>query len=400
LADGNNAGAAGGFVNRGVSDVVSLERSSRVRRRAAYGAVAIAVAAVMTGGAVAQTGLRGRAGPAAAELRALAAPCQASALPTLGGRWGNATAASSNGFVVGIAEDASGRSRPVLWRGGRAVALGIGLDAAMPTGVNRSGTVIGTGYDNAAEMLVGWWWSGGAVHRLPVKPGDIALPEAIDDAGRIVGALVADEEHSDGPGADEKERAAFWASTKSQPRELPAAAGDDTAHAFAIAPDGTVGGVSMGHTAAGALWDPQGRVRRLPNLDADAGLVRGFDSAARPVGDAAAASGGSRAVRWENGKPRDLGSPARGGTSSGVAATADVVAGTSAVPVQSGGDVSQAVVWISGVASVLTPLSAPGFVAVAGAATGVGTAAGAPIVVGYSADALGARRPTVWRCPR
>jgi hypothetical protein len=238
------------------------------------------------------------------------------------------------------------------------------------------------------------------MHRLPVKPGDIALPEAIDDAGRIVGALIADEEHSDGPGADENERAAVWVSTQAQPRELPAAAGDDTAHAFAIAPDGTVGGVSMGGTAAGALWDPQGRVRRLPNLDAGAGLVRGFDSAARPVGDAAVASGGSRAVRWENGIPRDLGSPAPGRTSSGVAATAGVVAGTSGVPVQSGGDVSQAVVWIGGVAQVLTPLSAPGFVAVAGAATAVGTSASAPIVAGYSADAVGARRPTVWRCAR
>jgi hypothetical protein len=156
----------------------------------------------------------------------------------------------------------------------------------------------------------------------------------------------------------------------------------------------------MGSTAAGALWDLQGTVRRLPNLDADGGLVRGFDSAARPVGDAAAASGGSRAVRWENGKPHDLGSPAPGRTSSGIAATADVVAGTSSVPVQSGGEVSQAVVWIGGVVYVLTPLSAPGFVAVAGAATAVGTSAGGPIVAGYSADAVGARRPTVWRCAR
>ncbi len=276
--------------------MVPFVRFGRGRERAAYGAVAVAVAAVMIGGGVvAQIGLRGRAGPAvAAEFRALVAPCEATALPTLGGRWGNATAASSNGLVVGIAEDASGRSRPVLWRAGRAVALEIALDAVVPTGVNRSGAVVGTGYDSAAEMLVGWWWSGGTMHRLPVEPDDIALPEAIDDSGRIVGALIEDEEHSDGPGADENERAALWVSTKTLPRELPAAAGDDTAHAFAIAPDGTIGGVSMGRTAAGALWDLQGRVQRLPNLDdAAAGLVRGFDSQARPVGDAAAAGGGS-----------------------------------------------------------------------------------------------------------
>ncbi len=383
--------------------MVPFVRFGRGRERAAYGAVAVAVAAVMIGGGVvAQIGLRGRAGPAvAAEFRALVAPCEATALPTLGGRWGNATAASSNGLVVGIAEDASGRSRPVLWRAGRAVALEIALDAVVPTGVNRSGAVVGTGYDSAAEMLVGWWWSGGTMHRLPVEPDDIALPEAIDDSGRIVGALIEDEEHSDGPGADENERAALWVSTKTLPRELPAAAGDNTAHAFAIARDGTIGGVSMGRTAAGALWDLQGRVQRLPNLDdAAAGLVRGFDSQARPVGDAATAGGGSRAVRWENGKPHDLGSPAPGRTSSGVAATADVVAGTGNVPVQGGGEVSQAVVWIRGIAYVLTPLSQPGFVAVAGAATAVGTSAGAPIVVGYSADTVGARHPTVWRCPR
>jgi hypothetical protein len=379
--------------------MVSLVRS-RARERAAYCAVAAAVAAGMIGVAIAQPGLGGRAAPTVAGFRALAAPCQASQLPTLGGRWGNATAASSNGLVVGIAEDASRRSRPVLWRGGHAVALDIALDAAVPTGVNRSGTVVGTGYDIAAEMLVGWWWSGGAMHRLPVKAGDIALPEAIDDAGRIVGALIANEEHSDGPGADENERAAFWPSTRVQPRELRPATGDDTAHAFAIAPDGTVGGVSIGRTAAGALWDPQGRVRRLPSLDANAGLVRGFDSQARPVGDAAARGGGTRAVLWESGKPRDLGSPAPGRSSSGVAATTDVVAGTSDVPAVSGGEVSQAVVWIRGVAHVLTPLSAPGFVAVGGAATAVSTTGGVPMVAGYSADAVGARYPTVWRCPR
>lgn len=370
------------------------------RHAGAVGAgVAVAVVAVTVGltqPRIAQA--ESAQSPAAAAEAEPAGSCAGSALPTLGGRNGNAVAISSSGVAVGIADDARGVSRPVIWRGGKATMLQVRLDSAVPTGVNARGVVVGTGYDAASEMLVGWWWSKGATHELPVRHGDIALPETIDDRGRVVGALVAGEEHSDGPGADEDERAAFWPSVHAFPRELPPVAGDAGAHAFAIAPDGTVGGVSLGSGGTPVLWDRQSRVHRLGGLSAKGGLVRGFDGQSDPVGQAAVRSGGTHAVTWNgSGDAVDLGTLTSGNTSAANAAAPGVVAGsgTDSVP---GGSTTLAVAWIGSHARILSPVSMSRFRGTAGSANSAAQVSGLPVVAGFSADAVGVRKPTIWRC--
>jgi uncharacterized membrane protein len=313
-------------------------------------------------------------------------PCTGSALPTLGGRNGNAVAVNRDGAVVGIADDATAQSRPVMWRAGGVTPLAVPLQAAVPTAVNRHGVVVGTGYDPGAEMLVGWWWDG-TTHRLPVRAGDSALPEAIDDAGRVAGALVAEHDHADGPNADDSERAAYWPSVHTLPRQLPALPGDDAAHAFAIAPDGTVGGVSLGAGGTPVLWDRLGRLRSLGGP----GGVHGFDARSRPVGQLAV-PGGTHAVVWDAaGQPAELG---RTGISSATDAAAASVVGFA----QPRGGRSQAVIWLDGAARELPAVSTRGFTGVAGTANAVADTTGAITVAGFSADSVGVRRPTVWRC--
>jgi hypothetical protein len=334
--------------------------------------------------------------PRAAEAET-AVPCTASALPTLGGRSGNAVAVSSTGTVVGIADDKSGVSRPVIWRGGKITALEVPFESAVPTSINGQGIVVGTGYDSAAQMLVGWWWSKGTTHRLPVQRDDIALPEAIDESGHVAGALIAGEDHSDGPGADEDERAAFWPSVRALPRELAARPGDRSSHAFAIAPDGTVGGVSLGSGGTAVLWDRQGDVHGLNSLGGRGGIVRGFTGTSDPVGQAAVSTGGTHAVTWDDsGRADDLGTLGRDKSSTAIAATSDLVVGSGDASVR--GSVPQAVAWIAGAPQVLPPATTSQFRGEAGTANAVAQNARATLVVGFSADAVGVRQPTTWSC--
>jgi hypothetical protein len=221
------------------------------------------------------------------------------------------------------------------------------------------------------------------------------VPEAIDDAGHVAGAMLDDEEHADGPNADDSERAAYWPSVHAMVRELPALAGDDAAHAFAIAPDGTVGGVSLGSGGTPVVWNRTGQVHRLAVLSGYGGLVHGFDAGSRPVGQAALPDGDSHAVVWDSaGKPADLGAPGR--TSVATDAASGAVVGYGGAP----GQRTQAIAWLAGTGHVLEPVSTAVFDGVAGTANAVADASDSITVAGFSADAAGVRQPTVWSCRR
>lgn len=361
------------------------------------GFAAIAAAGLAQGAQSGSESTSANRPPAAHSPVGLAA-CSAVALPTLGGPGGNVIAAGGNRIYVGIADDVTGVSRPVIWRSGHVQRLPIGLESATPTAVNQQGLVVGTGFDPARQILVGWWWAGGRAGTLDVRSGDIAQPTAIDDAGHIVGSLIADDEHADGPGADESARAAYWSSIKALPTELPALPGDSSAEAFALAPDGTVGGVSLGSGGSPVLWTPNGQVHRLPGLAGKYGIVLGFDDRSEPVGQSSV-PGGTEAVAWSrSGVPTDLGADL-GVQSQAVAGAAGVVVGSGSATVNGAAARDQGVIWFDGDARLLSPVSVNGFHGVEGTANAVTTTgAHATVVVGFSAEPLGLRRPTEWRC--
>jgi uncharacterized membrane protein len=330
--------------------------------------------------------------------------CVTSRLASLGGGHGNATAVSSAGVAVGIADNAALRSHPVLWRNGRVTRIRTKLVGAVPVAVNKRGVVVGTAFDPRSQLPVGWYWNGERVRLLRTDPGDAAFPSAIDDVGRVVGAVASDEDHADGNVVDDVERAAYWPSVFSLPRVLGPLAGDEGAHAFAIRGQ-KIGGVSSGDTFTPVVWDLAGRPKALRSNADGAGAVHTFTTAGRPAGEAVLPGLGLRAVWWDRtGRPHVLPGVAAGAESTVTGAAADLLTGTRRERSAGPGGRQTALVWRASLALTLQPLQTMrpargpllrgvGAVATAASATTKGT-----VVVGYSTSADGSRFPTSWRC--
>lgn len=319
---------------------------------------------------------------------AFASPCEATALPTMGGRGGNVVDVSSNGLLTGIADDGRGEPHVVVWRQGRITSLDVDLESAVPTAINSHGVVVGTGFDPATARRVGWAWVHGRLQVLDAGDAEAATPEDLDDSGRVVGAVwVAENEH-----------AAVWSDLGSAPRLLPPAPGDGGSHAFAVAPDGSVGGASLGDGGTPVVWAEDGQVRPLETATG-LGMVTGFGADAAPVGETYLEDGRNRAVVWDaQGEVSDLAAAGRGGSSAAVEGAGRLlVAGTASTRA---GARPQAMVWYSpnGVGQTLAPVSSRRFHGVAGVVNGAVKEAGGALLVGYSADAVGLRVPTEWRC--
>jgi YD repeat-containing protein len=326
----------------------------------------------------------------------IAAGCSVQALGTLGGMFGNAVAVNRQGVAVGIADDAKGVAQPVLWRGRTPQRLITGLSGSVPLAVNAAGQVIGTGVDTATGSPAGWAWSRGRATRLKAHEHRVAWPEAINDHGVIVGALLPDEggpaEASGHAGEDDNDWAAVWASPTSDPVVLRPLRGDQGAHAFAVNGRGRAAGVSQGAKFTPVVWEASGQPRALPTLGGGYGIVRGLSDSGIAVGDAVRADGTDHAVMWDAaGRITDLVLPA--GARSAKAETIlpnGVIVGTAELPVPGGGWRTQAVQW-----------TAPGAMQVLPSAAGAAAnASGSTTVAGYRADGAGGRHPTLWRCER
>lgn len=326
------------------------------------------------------------------------AACTIRDLPTLGGRYGNVTAAAANGDITGLAEDATGTAQPVLWRAGNPHRIRTGLPGSVPSGLNIHGVVVGN--SARGENPIGWAWARGRTTLLRGTGEFTALPAAISDAGIIVGALETSEgtpSEGDGrPGLSEAEQAAMWRSPAGPPRRLPPLAGDEGAHAFAVAGAGWIGGVSEGSRFRPVVWDRAGKPRALPGLGGGYAAVRAFGPGGVAVGDAVARDGTDHPVRWAaDGRITDLGLPkgSRAAQADDVL-TGGIAIGTAQVPAAGGGTLTRAVRWTAvGQPQLLSPAEGPEQALAAGG-TSVNT------VAGYQADAKGGRHPVTWRCER
>jgi YD repeat-containing protein len=372
-----------------------FERTSRHTIRAAAVVAALSAAVLAAGAAVAASS--GTASPAAGSSGVTAvASCTALDLPTLGGLYGNVTAAVTDGDVVGLADDTSGAPQPVLWRTGKPERIRTGLSGSVPSGLNNRGDVVGNSPNG--ENTVGWVWSGNRTIRLKGAGELTALPAAISDHGVIVGALESSEglpgEGDNQPGTSENEQGAVWLTPTSSPQLLAPLPGDQGAHAFAVDGFGRIGGVSEGDSFRPVLWDLAGKVHELPGLGGEYGAVRAFGPGGIAVGDAVAKDGSDHAVMWDaSGRITDLGLPAgsRTAQANGVL-PGGVVVGTAEMPAPGGGVLSQAVRW-----------PAPGNPQLMVAPQAlqqnvVAAAAWAQTAAGYRADAKGGRHPVMWRC--
>jgi hypothetical protein len=322
-------------------------------------------------------------------------------LPTLGGSYGNITAAAANGDAVGLADNAAGAAQPVVWRGGKVQWIPTGLAGSVPSGVNAHGDVVGNSPDG--ENTLGWFWSGHRTVRLKgtrlKSLGTLApLPAAISNDDIIVGALVTTEglpnEGGNTRGISENEQAAVWRSPASRPRVLSPLPGDQGAHAFAVTAGGRAGGVSEGSRFRPVIWDRSGKPHALAGLGGGYGIVRAFGPGGVAVGDVVATDGTDHPVMWASrGRLTDLGLPAGSRTAHATGVLPDgVVVGTAQMPAPGGGVLSQAVRWsVAGQPQLLGGQKGL-------EQTVVADAASAQTAVGYRTDARGGRHPAMWRC--
>jgi hypothetical protein len=334
------------------------------------------------------------AGPSAATTTA---SCTIRRLGTLGGRYGNVTAAAANGDAAGIADNAAGVPEPVLWGSGGPARIGTGLVSSVPTGLNTRGDVVGN--SSSGENTIGWAWTRHRVILLRGLRGLSANPAAISNRGVIAGALDTTEglpdEGGTTPGGSENEQAAVWRSAAGPPQKLAPLPGDQGGNAFAVDGGGRVGGVSEGARFRAVIWDRAGRPRALPGLGGGYAAVRAFGPHGLAVGDAVAVDGTDHPVAWDTaGRITDLGLPPGSRTAPATAVLlGGVVVGTAQMPVPGGGVVAQAVRWVRA-----------GHPELLGGRTGmeqtVVVGASARSAAGFLADAKGGRYPVMWRCER
>jgi hypothetical protein len=357
---------------------------------------AAVVAAVAVPPVANATGLTAQRKPAVAPVApAAAAPCAPKELPTLGGSQGSALAVSSSGLVAGFADDGSGTPQPVLWSGGAAQKITTGLTNVSPTGVNARGEVVGVGVDPSSLDQVGWQWRAGKLTRLRTLAGTVALPAAISDTGRIVGALAADDDGAANPTSGEApERAASWASAAAPPSVLAALPGDVGAHAYGVNGKGVVVGSSQASDHfTPVVWDNGGKVTELPALGGAWGIARAIDDTGTAVGSAVAGTGEPQALTWDVGRHPTPHGKAGGRRTQGTGLVHGRAVGTTEVRGADGVDRPQAVLFDAGAnASTLPPLSGDPGAGVTAAADSTGVA------VGFSSGDSASRTPMTWTC--
>jgi probable HAF family extracellular repeat protein len=126
-----------------------------------------------------------------------------SALPTLGGNNGQASAINNHGQIAGYAENGIVDSTcppnttnnritlPVLWEKGKAQALPtVGSDPdGVAFGINNQGQA--AGYSGTCTLPNAVWWENGTAIPLPDLGVPGALGVAINDQGQIVGQVVS-----------------------------------------------------------------------------------------------------------------------------------------------------------------------------------------------------------------
>ncbi|MFE9103896.1 DUF3466 family protein [Actinomadura geliboluensis] len=174
-----------------------------------------------------------------------------------------------------------------------------GYASSVANDVNAGGVVVGS----ADKAVV---WQDGEIGRLPMNT---AL--GVNDAGRIVGSAYTGA-------SNEPAHAVVYRDGELVDLGAPYG-GANGSTALAINESDTVAGAfrESGQPTRAAVWDADGTMHRLPGLG---GVSYGTESQAaaineggQVVGTAVTKSGANRAVIWENGTVRDLGTLGGGG---------------------------------------------------------------------------------------
>lgn len=176
----------------------------------------------------------------------------------------NPSAINNRGWVAGVQsyrdDDFRRAVRPVVWRPGKAMVklrFLSGDDSSLVTGLNDRGQVVGTSMNVGEEdelfgAPVVWTVSGRKVCRLH-RPGDLEIPSAISDRGRVVGSYL---QSYDDAGEDRSYRAVTWTGCGAAAVTLPSSG---PAAAYGMDHRGKIVGVGDAYLSStfGVRWLPR-----------------------------------------------------------------------------------------------------------------------------------------------
>lgn len=297
-------------------------------------------------------------------------------LGTLGGDFSSAADINEKDQVVGASFTAADQLHAFLWQRGRFRDLGtLGGPTSRANAINKHGDVVGASTPKAGSFdEVAFFWPGhGKLVSLGALPGDsVSQANDLDDHGTIVG--------SSGSGTP---RAVIWKNGHIE--ALPASAAH-LAIANAVNNRGQVVGVAVVKTVGtrAVLWE-DGSMKVLGTLagtpDATS-VATGINDRGQIVGRSTTRSGLQHAFLWENGQFKDLGAL----TELGISSAADIAGnGLVAGYATNEADAQVGALWRKGQIVDLGTLN-PFGTSFANAVNNRGHAAGAATVGGEDAD--------------
>ncbi|MDH3733777.1 MAG: hypothetical protein OEU54_09595 [Gemmatimonadota bacterium] len=211
---------------------------------------------------------------------------QAYDLGALGPGTSISTAINGRGEIVGFSDTGTGATHAFLWRRGEMIDLGtLGGIHSFAYGINARGVVVGMSYTATGEEHA-FVWENGVMRSLDV-PGQHSLARAINGRGLVVGLR-----HGHGP--------TLW--EDGVPVDL-----GFQGPAVAISPNGWVAGTSYAYPGAdprAVLWR-DGKLTVIGEASVRT-TATGVNHRGTVVG-IHIFTGGAQAVRWVNGRMRDLG---------------------------------------------------------------------------------------------
>ncbi len=173
----------------------------------------------------------------------------------------------------------------------------LGGDFSTATDINEREQVVGSSF-TAADHLHAFRWERGHFTDLETLGGPTSRASAINSHGDVVGAST--------PRADSLDEVAFVWRGRGPLVSLGALPGDRVSQANDINDRGDVVGQSGTGTRRAVIWR-DGHIEALPSSAADLGIANAINNSGQVVGVAVVKTVGTRAVLWENGTMKVLG---------------------------------------------------------------------------------------------
>jgi probable HAF family extracellular repeat protein len=255
--------------------------------------------------------------------------------------------------------------------------LGGGFSAA--AGINEKDQVVGASF-TAAEELHAFVWDRGRFRDLGTLGGKTSRATAINNRGHVVGASTVR--------ADSFDEIAFLWEGRGPLVNLGTLPGDQRSRANAISENCLIAGQSGGDTPRAVIWR-NGKIEALPASAANLSIANGVNNRGQVVGVAVIKTVGARAVLWENGTMKVLGTLA-GTPDATSAATAINEKGQIVGRSTTRDGLQHAFLYENGAFHDLGPLSELGISAAAGIAPN-------GLIAGDATDAADSRTAVLWR---